>query len=552
MKGWRGPQYDGDFPSLGYGLIAYWESTLKVPAGPLYGRPFRLTKDQRRFWVRFYGLTPDGKRVFRRGCRMGPKGKGKSPEGAIFCIGEFDGPVVFDGWDANGEPVGVRRDYPIVQVAAVSEEQDHNLYGPLREMLAESGLNADNGGHIDLGKTRVEFKDQRPGKIEPVSASHGAREGQQLTAAALEETGLWFPSKGGVKLAATLRRNASKTNGSTCEFTNPPALGEGSVAEATLEAAERGAAGLLLDHAKGSYVEDLKNPENRKAVMAMLAEAYDDGDGKPVQWVEIERLYNDLLDPDTTESDGYRFFGGLARKSENRAFDSKQFDALAVPPTSTRVWTTAGYHDATLGPSGIPEDEPCLLAFDGARTRDCAVFSAWTLGEIPSHHHVASWSRPPSAAAGYQHPRGEYKAVAREFIGTHRVVMFAYDSSFHELDSLYDDWIDEFGVFDEGKTGGLMLGFPTATGQRMQKALLQVLEDTREGLYRHDGHPVITEHVHNAVATKNRGGWQVLDKEKDSLKIDGAVTLTFGHDLIPEARRAIEAGVHPGVFVDVV
>lgn len=533
---WRGPEFEGEFPSLGWQVIQYLEAHLKVPAGPLYGQPIGLTDDQVRFFVRFYALTPTGRFVFRRGYREGPKGKGKSPEGAMFGIGEFDGPVVFDGWDSSGEPVGRPRDYPWVQIAACSEEQDHNVYGPLREMLAESRLSADNGGHIDLGKTRIEFKDGRPGKIEPVSASAGAREGQPITAAVLEETHLWFPSQGGVKLAAVLRRNAGKTGGRTCEFTNAPALGEGSVAEATTEAAETGAAGLLYDSSKGLLVEDPKNPKNKTKVLRSLRKAYDDGAGQPVAWVDVERQYEEVLDPDVTEADVIRFYFNLARKAENRAFDPKRFDALAEPNTSTRAWAGGGYTEANLSPSGIGENVPVVLCFDGARTRDCAVFTAWTLGDDdtpPKHHHVASWERPARADADYEHPRGEIRAVAREFVAAHNVVLFAYDSSFHEIQSLYDEWIEQHGEAEDG----LMLGFPTATGKRMDPAIRAIVEDTRQGNYRHDGHPVVTAHVHAAVKGKNRGGWMILEKEKDSMKIDAAVTMTFGHSLLPLARE---------------
>jgi hypothetical protein len=425
---WRGAGYEGEFPSLGWDLIDWWEEHLRVPAGPLYGQRIRLTADQKQFWVRFYALDEKGRRRYRRGSRRAAKGKGKSPEGGMFCIGEFCGPVQFDGWSVDGEPVGKPRDYPWVQVAACSEEQDHNLYGPMREMLAGSDLI--DSQRIDLGKTRVEFADGRPGKIEPVSASAGAREGQPITAAALEDTHLWFPSKGGPKLAAVLRRNAGKTNGVTCEFTNAPSLGEGSVAEMTLDAAAKGASGLLYDSMEGSAVEDPKDPANREAVLVSLREAYDNGDPKKpgtVPWVDVERQYAETQDPDVTEADLFRFYLNIARKTENRAFDPTEFDALAEP-----------------GP--IP-DEPLVLMFDGARTRDCAVFSAWTIGETPKHFHVAHWSRPWNASAGYQHPRNEYKSAAREFIASHDVVLFAYDSSFHELDSLYDDWLDEFGEF---------------------------------------------------------------------------------------------------------
>ncbi|MEK9725875.1 MAG: hypothetical protein VW405_20650 [Rhodospirillaceae bacterium] len=517
MKGWRGPEYEGEFPSLGWQVVDFLEAGVKVPAGPLYGQQIELTEDQVQFFVRLYALSPEGRGVYRRACRMGPKGKGKSPEGAMFCLAEFAGPVQFDGWDARGEPVGKPRDYPWVQVAACSEEQDHNLYGPLREMVAESQYLDDLG--IDLGKTRIEFKN-RPGKLEPVSASAGAREGQPITAAALEETGLWLPSKGGPKLARVLRRNAGKTNGRSVEFTNPPALGEGSVAESTLVAAEKGERGLLFDWAQGSFVDDHKNPENREAVLASLRSAYDDGTGKPVEWIDLDRQYAELLDADTTLADGCRFYFSLARKAENRAFDPKQFDLLADP---TR----------------IPEG-PVVLMFDGARTRDCAVLTAWDVGDDdrpPHHFHVASWERPTNADAGYEHPRGEIRSAVRDFMAEHLCVMFAYDSSFHELNSLYDEWVDEYGELEPGKGVGLMVAYPTASGQRMEKALKRIQEDCRQGLFSHDGSDVVTRHVHNAVAAKNRGGWLILDKETDSLKIDAAVTMTFGYDLLAEARE---------------
>ena len=519
---WK-PRDEFDFPTLGWEIIAFLEEHLRVPAGPLYGERIHLTDDQADFFTELYRLDEQGRFVYRRASRRGPKGKGKSPEGAMFCIAEFCGPVVFDGWGADGQPKGKPRNYPWVQIAAVSEDQDHNLYGPLREMLAESDLNADNGGAVDLGKTRIEFKGGAPGKIEPVTASDSAREGQPITAAALEETHLWVPSKGGHRMAKVLRRNVGKTNGRTVEFTNAPALGENSVAELTEAAAEKGTPGLLYSSAIGRFVDDPKNPENRELMLAALADVYDDGTGKkPVEWVDLERQYEECMDPDVPVTDVYRFYLNLTRKAENRAFDPKLFDPLAEPR---------------------PVSGPCMLMFDGARTRDCAVLTAWELGDDdrpPFHFHVASWERPALADALYEHPRGEIRASVRSFMADHDCVLFAYDSSFHELNSLYDEWLDEYGEANPDKGTGLMVAYPTASGQRMEKALLRIQEDTRQGLYRHDGHELVTRHVHNAVAAKNRGGWWMLAKESDNLKIDAAVTMTFGYDLLAAARDMAE------------
>jgi hypothetical protein len=71
----------------------------------------------------------------------------------------------------------------------------------------------------------------RPGTMRPVTAESSSREGARLTFAVLDETHLWLRQNGGVRLAATLRRNAAKMDGRTFETTNAPVAGMRSVAE---------------------------------------------------------------------------------------------------------------------------------------------------------------------------------------------------------------------------------------------------------------------------------------------------------------------------------
>jgi hypothetical protein len=514
--GWRGPTYDGEFPSLGWGVVDWLEAHFKVPAGELAGQDLRLTDDQVRFFVRLYAMTPDGRRVYRRASRRGAKGRGKSPEGAMFLAAEFAGPVVFDGWDDHGEPVGVVRHNPLCWAAATAEEQTDNVYAALREMLADAELPG-----VDVGKTRIEFTDGRPGKIESVTASAGAREGAPTTAVVLDETHLWFPSKGGDKLARVIRRNLGKTGGTSLEVTNAPAIGERSVAETTLEAAGKGQRGLLYDSVEAAWDDQLdpKDPAQRDEVMRALGEAYAGVSIGEGGWVDLDRQYEECMDVDTPREDVLRFYFNLARKASNRAFDLKRFDELAAPERR------------------VSSDEPCLLMFDGARTRDCAVLTAWALGDddTPAHHFgVQIWERPHNPDADYEHPRGEIRGAVRDFIDVHRCVLFVYDSSFHELSSLYDEWTDAYG---EAADGGLVDGYPTASGKRMEAAVKRIREDMREGSFTHDGDPLVREHVSNAVAARNRGGWLMLEKEKPALKIDAAVTMTFGWDMVPVARE---------------
>jgi len=520
---WRGPAYEGEFPSLGWQIADWYEANLKVPAGPLYGQPFRLTDDQLTFFVRLYALKNDGRRVYRRAVRRGPKGKGKSPEGGAWLLGEFCGPVVFDGWDANGEPVGVAHRSPWCWAAAVAEEQTGNIYTPMREMAADA---ADDLG-LDLGKTRVEFRDGRPGKIEAVASSAGAREGTPTTAVAKDEPHLWMPSKGGQKMSAVINRNLGKTGGTSCSFTNAPALGERSVAEDELEQANKGQKGLLYDSVEAPFIEDPKNPDNRDDVLEALEQLYGAAAVSAGGWVDLERIYEEITDDAVTETEVRRFYFNQAVKDQSRAID----------PTR---WRDAVDTDRT-----VEDGEPVLLFFDGARTRDSAALIGWTLSGDPHLFEVEVWTRPENADEGYEHPRGGFRRAVADAFDRWDCVL-CYDESFHELSSLYDEWHE---TFDPDETGRV-IGFPTHSGKRMESAITRFITDLSEGLFTHSGAVTTTEHVHNAVLGRNRGGWLALSKPSDVLKIDAAVSAVAGYELVGTGRDVIEnAGESATAFV---
>src|SRR5437867_11407075 len=115
---WRGPEYPGELPTLGYYVLDWLAEYLIVPDGPAAGQPLVLTPEQAQFVLNFYALNPrfegpavrgralvNGRRV-RRAVLCRAKGWGKSPILAGVCLVETLGDVVLDGWDADGEPVG--------------------------------------------------------------------------------------------------------------------------------------------------------------------------------------------------------------------------------------------------------------------------------------------------------------------------------------------------------------------------------------------------------------------------------------------------------------
>jgi hypothetical protein len=322
------PQYEGDFPSLGYALCDLIETYYRVPSGTAFGQPFKLTDEQYQRIVRFHRVDPKtGRYVYRRCVKEGPKGEGKSPEAGGLAFAHLVGPVVFDGWDANGQPVGRPHPTPWVQLAALSLDQTDNTYAQLHAGLADSPAIDDFG--IDLGITRIYLKD-RPGRIEPVTSAGGSREGQPITFDVEEETQYWTPSKGGDRLSGVLRRNLAKTGGLSFAVTNSYRKGEESVAEKDAEAAAKGAKGLLYECRRGPVIEDLTD---RVAVLDGLRATYDpqtltENGG----WVDLERLADECADPAVRPQDARRYYFNIPDEANDDSWVEREvWEGLADP-----------------------------------------------------------------------------------------------------------------------------------------------------------------------------------------------------------------------------
>src|SRR5699024_7950948 len=160
-----------------------------------------------------------------------------SPVAALLCLAEFLGPVRFSGWGVDGQPIGKKVGSPWIQIAATSYAQTANTIEMIRGMLVASSAQADYG--LDVGKAIVQFRDGRPGKIEPVTASSESLEGGRPTFAIFEEPHHWTDSTGGHKVARTVRRNLGKISGGAAravEVTNAHDPNVDSVAQHSYEA----------------------------------------------------------------------------------------------------------------------------------------------------------------------------------------------------------------------------------------------------------------------------------------------------------------------------
>ena len=512
---WRGPSYDGEFPSLGWDILEWAEKYFKVPDGPLAGEPLVLTDEQAAILVRFYGLDNRGRFVFRRGAVRRSQGWGKSPLLALMGLAELVGPSRFDGWSAAGEPVGVAQTTPWVQVAAVSEDQTDNTYAALYSMASESDL---AGNSLDVGLTRV-FLKQNQGRLEPVTASAGTRLGQRVTFAVLDETHLWTQRNGGLKLAATIRRNAGKMNGRTFESTNAHEPGEDSVAERTYKASQAGAPGLLYDAVEAPPVEDLGD---RQAVKAALKVAYGDS-----TWVDLDRLVEEIADPGTDPDDARRFYFSQLVSSGGKPVDLQLWERLAKPGREI----TAGDH-VGLGFDGSIYDDSTVLY---GCTRDGHIFE------------VASWNRPAGAPDGWHVPRIEVdEAVEAAFARYDVGRMFCDPPRWHTE-------IETWAARHKNKRARtkdeeeIVLALDTNRASRFAPACDRFATMARERSISHDGRPLLTAHLAATVKKRVRlgdddddGRTRFVVVKEDTRKIDatvGAILALEAAMTMPERKK---------------
>ena len=508
------PAWPGQVCSLGYQVGPLIEEDLRIT----------LTGEQQDRLIEYYRLDPvNGRRLVRRAAIRRPKGSGKSPEAAYCGYAELVGPVVFDGWSGDGQPLARNHHDPWVQFAAVSEDQTDNVLVWLFDTLNDPDNDACSRRGVDLGRTRM-YLSGRPGRLEPVTAAAGSREGQRITFAALDQTESWFKANGGVKLAGVLQRNAAKMGGWSLELQNAPDLGDESVADRTAKASERKAAGVLFDTREppGHDNIDMTDPAQ---LLPALRYAY----GESAAWVDLDRLVQEILDPATDPNDAKKYYLNVAAPSSDWAFDRPRFRSLGRP-------------------DAVPKRGSLIVAgFDGSRRDDATAVVAcdvttgamWTVG---------CWERPDGADDEYEHPEGEIDAAVAQMFEDYQVWRMYCDPPWWE--TTIAKWSGELKGVDRKPA---VLNWWTNRWRPIGNACQSFATAIRSGELTHhvdgnDQDDVLTRHVCNAVRRpvnardeQGRRLW-TISKAAQGRKIDAAMAAVLAW----EARTdAIAAGVKP-------
>lgn len=525
---WK-PREPGEFPTLGWYALEWISENLARPDCTEY-EPMVLTTEQARFLLHYYRLDPlTGRRRFRRAVWSRPKGHGKSPLMSAVAALEGIADVVPDGWDVDGQPVGrpwssVRT--PWVQLAAVSEDQTRNAYGPLLEMLREGPV-LDNYRGVDPMETFVALP---KGRIEFVTSAATSREGNRPVWCGLDQTEEWRPSNGGVKLAATLRRNLGKTGGSSIETPNAYLPGDNSVAEQSAgywsmirEGRARDDA-LLYDHREAPSETDMAD---RESLLDGLRYAYGDSAESAGGWVDLDRIVAEIWDPATDPQDARRFY----LNQVTHASDSW---------VSQPEWSACFDIDARLN-----DGDDIVLGFDGSKGRNRGNADATALVgcriEDGFMFCLPSWVWEPDSRDWVCDPVSVDAEIQQAF-KRWNVVGFMADPN---------GWTEQVARWEQAFGKKLAIkaspAHPIAAWPRGKDTrAAEYVELTRRAIVtkelKHDGSPALMRHVLNARRRSHSKGYLLYKAYPDSpQKIDAA----YAGVMAWKARLdAIAAGAH--------
>lgn len=480
------------FPTLGYKVIDLIEAKCAIPDGDRQGDPYILSDEQYKFCLVYYRVHPKtGKFVHHRGGQLvRPQKWGKGPfSAAIICAeADHEGPVIPDGWDAAGQPVGRPWATPWIQVTAVSEDQTANVWRALVPMIELGAIRADMP---DTGETRINLPGG--GRIEPVTASARSRLGQRLTFAVQDEAHSWLQRNGGRMLADNQRRNLAGMGGRFLETGNAWDPREDSVAQMTGESGEPGVYRDDIEPGTGS----VRNKADRRR---MLRRVYGGS-----SWVDLDRIDAEIvaLLARGEAAQAERFF--LNRKLAG--------EDAALPPGLVGKRATRDHQ--------VPDGSLITIGVDGARFADALGIIA-TEVETGFQWPIGIWEVPPHVPDDYEHP----------FEDVDGVMLDAFEH--FDVWRVYIDpqWIDHLLERWQGRWGQKrVMPWYTNRARQVAWAVRSFSDSATAGDWTHSGEQHFVRHLNNA----RKQMLKVFDDQHRQM-------YTFSKDR-PDSPRKIDAAM---------
>lgn len=505
------------FPTLGYQAGLWIEAFCCHGPGDVQGDPILLDEEMWRFLGEVYRLDPvTGRRVYAEGVLSRPKGRAKSEMAGFIGCYEALGEARFDGWDADGQPVGRPVRTPILKCLATEESQAGNTFENIAFIAAEWGPDAHPdiyGGISGVRNYQAANTVYLPngGTIQACTAGDSSKDGGKETWVCADETHLYV-LKALKSMYGTVSRNLGKR-----KLAQPWLLqtstayrpGENSVFEDTLTAWRKKQLppDVFVDHREAKGRVDISD---RDHTMSQLRYVY----GAAAEWMDLDAIYGKMTDvrvcPD--EETAARYY-------------------LNRPMSSKDAWIADDVVKRQASEDRIEPGEAVALGFDGSLNDDSTVLIASRMSD-GLIQPIGIWEKPHGPAGNFwEVPRLEVMAAIRRAFEEFTVSRMYADP--HE-------WRSEVNALAEDLGEERVFSWATSRDVAMGAALDRLRVDLITEAVRHTGDGRLMNHFSNGYV-KRKGIHRLVRKEheKSDRKIDSIV----GAALAYEARQdAITAG----------
>ena len=505
--------------TLGWGVINWLANYVKSPGGEHAGEPFMPTLEQARFILHWYAVDESGKHTYRSGVLRRLKGWGKDPLSAALALAELCGPVAFDRFDLRGDPIGKPRHASWVQIVAVSQEQTKNTMS-LFPVMVSSQMKKDFG--LEVNRTII--YSEAGGRIEAVTSSPYAMEGNRPSLVIRNETQWWIESNDGHQLAGVIEGNVTKTFGSrTLSICNAHIPGEDSVAERDYDAWQATTAGDAVD--VGALYDALEapadtpvseipsereDPQGYAEGIAKLRAGIEIARGDSV-WLPVESIVESILDVKNPVTESRRKFLNQVNAAEDSWIAPVEWDAITLPEAE------------------LVRGDQITLGFDGSKTNDWTAVVACRV-EDGCLFLIKAWN--PERQPDGEVPRVDVDATVRSCFDRYDVVGFRADV--YQFESYVDQWSRDFKrkIKINASPGNPVAYDMRGNKKRFALDCERFLDSVLERELVHDGDTVLRQHILNAKRSPTvYDAISIRKASKDSSKkIDAAVcaVLAFG------------------------
>lgn len=539
VAGFR-PAFEGQKCSLGYELIPWLEAYTCHGPGDVQGEPLDMSVDSdfEQLVIDCYELDPaTGRRVIKRAVDSEPKGRAKSERAGLIGVAEALGPVRFDGWSSDGQPVGRPVKSPFIRCLATEEKQAGNTFQNLAFVMGEWGHDTHPelyGGIKGIGDYRSAQNVYLPGGGECRSSSSGSasKDGGKETFVVPDEVHLYvLPELR--NMYATVMRNLPKRKSAepwALLTTTACRLGELSVWETLEKLYKQGKldSTWLVHHREAVGRIDILDKDR---TIRQLLQVYGAAMHPVTGWMDPEDVYRTMLDPNECRDEAE-----AARYYLNRSMAGS--DAWISKTLVEKVETTEGLDLVEIfGQKHLMPGEGTAISMglDGSLNDDSTVLRGCRMSD-GLRFTIGIWEKPDGAAgAGWEVPRREVLDVFRWAMRRFTVSRAYCDP--HEWRTDVDDLGREFNPDEASKA--IVIPWATSRDTPMAAALDRLRVDIIKTATLQSKDAAVLAHYGNAYQRK-KGSLVLIRKEypNSPRKIDSVASDALAYEARADAIAA--------------